>query len=269
MAAVTPICGRRLRHVREGRGEAEAAAEGRLSPPTSLWLPARSLWMPVSTSIKQKPSSWARGGRSAHHAGKLSSWEELAIPTKFWWRESHLLSKPSCSGNPEPGVCVHRLSLTDLLVCKPRRRPELESGPLPEHGMGCQALLPSHLDAHGHLETPKPKPNSLSPPHPRSWRGRCRRIQAAAPGASGGGVSSPVHSAWLRPGEPRPECDSNVPVHPTVQGITFVRAAGSHVKPAVPLRAERASGNPKPDLHLSAHRDLCWEPRPRSATLAL
>ena len=38
-------------------------------------------------------------------------------------------------------------------------------------------------------------------------------------------------------------------LHPTVQGITFVRTAGSHVKPALPLRAERASENPKPDLH--------------------
>ena len=63
-------------------------------------------------------------------------------------------------------------------------------------------------------------------------------------------LPSPAHSAWLRPGESHPKCELNVPVlHPTVQGITFVRTAGSHVKPALPLRAERASENPKPDLH--------------------
>lgn len=116
LGTLNPNCGRQLWHVREGRGEEEAAGEWEVQPPDfSLASSPKSLDSCLLI-YKTEAVLMAPGGQSTHHAGKLSSWEELAIPTKFWWRESHLLSKPSCSGILSQACLSTRLSLTDLLV---------------------------------------------------------------------------------------------------------------------------------------------------------
>ena len=89
---------------------------GRFSPPIFLWLPARSLWTPVSSSIKQKPSSWPLGDgaptmQANCPAGK--SWQSLQ--NSGGEKVTSSLS-PAAPGILSQACLSTRLSLTDLLV---------------------------------------------------------------------------------------------------------------------------------------------------------